>query len=244
MATFKAKGKARPKATTGKAAAPPKRESWLRLPTDARSERRFEPSSNPPGMYGLMLTCAGAAGIGAGIFGQLLRKAGPHPYAPHMFALGMVVFAVGLFVARRSVPPLRVGDAGVAAERSGVIERLPWHDVDVVRLASGALTFSGFGKLLSIPLGAHSAAAARALAEARSRIPARVAHIKDELESAAGEGGERVELEPPQVAGQRCKASDRLIAFENDARLCGRCGQAYHREEVPKHCKSCDARLT
>ena len=60
---------------------------------------------------------------------------------------------------------------------------------------------------------------------------------------ADGAGVESV-LEPPQLAGLRCAATDRLISFEADARLCGRCGQAYHREGVPAHCKSCDAPLT
>ena len=52
-----------------------------------------------------------------------------------------------------------------------------------------------------------------------------------------------VTLEPAQVAGQKCKASGKLIAFEKDARLCGRCGEIYHKDSVPKRCEVCDARL-
>jgi hypothetical protein len=52
-----------------------------------------------------------------------------------------------------------------------------------------------------------------------------------------------VPLEPPQAAGQRCKASDKLIAFEKDARVCGRCGEVYHKEGVPSACLTCGAKL-
>lgn len=242
MASAKAKTKARP-AKDAKPKASALAQAWLRQPTDRRTERRFEPRSNTGALFGLLVSCLGALGVGAGVFGQFVRKAGVHPYALHMLVGGVVLFGLGLFASSRAAPALRVGDAGLAAERGGVIERLAWHDVDVIRLASGALTFSGFGRLITIPLAAHPDAAWFALSEARSRIPARATAIKDELPKMLPDGGELLVLEAPQVAGLRCKASDRLIAFENDARLCGRCGQAYHREEVPKHCKSCDARL-
>ena len=55
--------------------------------------------------------------------------------------------------------------------------------------------------------------------------------------------GEVIPLEAPQLAGTRCKASDELIAFEKDARLCGRCGEVYHKDHVPPHCLSCEAKL-
>ena len=34
-----------------------------------------------------------------------------------------------------------------------------------------------------------------------------------------------------------------VIAFEKDARLCGRCGELYHKSGVPYLCLTCDARL-
>jgi len=241
MASAKSKAKVKPSGSAKKkASAEP---SWLRLPTDRRSERRFDPRSNTVALFGTIVSSVGAVCIGAGVFGQFVRKAGPHHYAVHLLIAGVVLFIVGFVFSSRAVPPMRVGDAGLAAERSGTIERLAWHDVDTVRLASGTLTFSGFGRLITIPVGPHADAAWLALAEARARIPARVSSLKDELPKMLKDAGEPLTLEEPQVAGLRCKASDRLIAFENDARLCGRCGEAYHKEEVPKHCLSCDAKL-
>ncbi len=239
MATGK-KSKRKPEAAAKKAGAEP---TWLRSPTDRRTERRFEPRSNSAALFGTLISCVGAVGLGAGVFGQFVRKAGPHPYALYLMVAGSMLFFLGFIVSSRAVPALRVGDAGLAAERGGVVERLAWFDVDVVRFASGALTFSGFGRLITIPVAAHPDAAWLALAEARGRIPARVAGIDDELPKMTQNAGELVVLDEPQMAGLRCKASDRLITFEGDARLCGRCGQSYHREEVPKHCKTCDARL-
>jgi hypothetical protein len=234
------KSKAKPAATAKKTGAEP---SWLRSPSDRRTERRFQPSSNSAALFGMIVSCIGAVGVGAGVFGQFVRKAGPHPWALYLMVAGSMLFFLGFILGSRAVLPLRVGDAGLAAERGGTIERLAWFDVDVVRFASGALTFTGFGRLITIPVAAHPDAAWLALAEARARIPAKVASIKDDLPKMAKNAGELILLEEPQMAGLRCKASDRLITFEGDARLCGRCGQSYHREEVPKHCKTCDAKL-
>jgi hypothetical protein len=50
-------------------------------------------------------------------------------------------------------------------------------------------------------------------------------------------------LEPPQIAGQSCKATGKVISFEKDARLCGQCGELYHKSGVPDRCLTCDARL-
>ncbi|MEZ4310170.1 MAG: hypothetical protein R3F14_19180 [Polyangiaceae bacterium] len=56
-----------------------------------------------------------------------------------------------------------------------------------------------------------------------------------------GAGKER--LDPPRIAGRACKASGQTIAFEKDARLCGRCGELYHKKSVPERCLTCEARL-
>jgi hypothetical protein len=52
--------------------------------------------------------------------------------------------------------------------------------------------------------------------------------------------GEARPLPPLQVAGRRCKATDRVISYEPDARLCPTCGEAYHRDHVPETCLTCD----
>lgn len=249
MTTAKAKSKTKAKQkSAGKAAPashkPNKDPIWLRDREDRREERRFLPKAAAAGLAGVLLTSLGALALGAGFFGQFLRTAGPHPYGVHLLVLGVVIFGLGLLAGSRGAPVLRVGDAGLAVERGEkVVERLGWHEVDAVRYASGVVTFSGGGKLVPISIAAHPDAAALAVREGRARIPARMADAPDNLPGPEPDAGTRIVLESPQVAGLRCAASNRLISFEADARLCGRCGQAYHKEEIPSRCVTCDARL-
>lgn len=218
---------------------------WLRERTEKRTERRFAPSAKTFAALSYVMLGLGAAAMGAGVFGQFLRAAGPHPYGAYFLGAGTVAFVVGLVLSNRVVPTLRIGDAGLAVERSpGEVERLGWHEVDAVRFSSGVLIFSGSGKVVSINVAEHPDAAAFAVAEGRQRIPARMADAPDGLPGPSPEASELLVLEPPQLAGLRCAASNRLISFEADARVCGRCGQAYHKDEVPERCTTCDARLT
>lgn len=206
-----------------------------------RRERRFAPDAGALSVLPIVASSAGALLLGAGVFGRFLRAI-PHPYAVHMLVAGVVLLAGGLLLGARARPPVRVGDAGVAIERADDnVERLGWNEVDAVRLASGVLTFSGSAKIVPIELSTYPGAAALALKEARARIPHRVKDIEDELP--AGDPGESIQLEPFQAAGLRCKASDRLLSLERDARLCAQCGDVYHKEAVPERCKTCDAEL-
>ncbi|MBL9025877.1 MAG: hypothetical protein JNL21_27020 [Myxococcales bacterium] len=218
---------------------------WLRERTEKRTERRFAPSAKSFAVLSWVLLGLGAAAMGAGVFGQFLRAVGPHPYALHFLGGGTLGFVLGLVLSNRVVPTLRIGDAGLAVERGqDALDRLGWHEIDAVRFSSGVLVFSGAGKVVSINVAEHPDAAAFAVAEGRARIPSRMADAPESLPVPAPEASELLVLEPPQLAGLRCAASNRLISFEADARICGRCGQAYHKEEVPERCSTCDARLT
>lgn len=222
-------------------------ESMLRSRGDARSERRFEAKSSPAVLITMLAGSLGAVALGAGVFAQFLRGEGaaPIPYAPYLLAAGVAALLGMVLFGQWGTRPVRVGDAGVAVERGpGEIERLAWHDVTGVALGGGALTFRGVGGSIVIPLGAHPEAAARALAEARRRIPARVEEIAEgALPKPSDAAGQVIALEPPQVAGLHCKASEKVITFERDARLCGRCGEVYHKDGVPRSCVTCDAPL-
>jgi hypothetical protein len=206
-----------------------------------RSERRFSPDGGAMSVVPILASSGGSLLLGAGVFGQWLRTI-PHPYAVHMLVVGGVLLAVGLFLGTRARPPIRVGDAGVAVERSDdELERIGWNEVQAVRFSSGVLTFTGPSKLVTIDVTSYPGAAAMALREARARIPLRARGIDEKLESS--DVGEVVPLEAFQAAGLRCKASDRLLSLERDARLCARCGEVYHKDEVPERCVSCDAEL-
>jgi hypothetical protein len=136
-----------------------------------------------------------------------------------------------------------VGDSGIAVEKSPAeIERVGWYEVTRVLLSDGVLTFQASGTSASIAVAVHRDAAARALAEARERIPEKV-DVEGDIGPLDRDAGDVIILEPPQVAGLHCKSSDKLIAFEKDARLCGRCGEVYHKDGAPRRCVTCDAKL-
>jgi hypothetical protein len=219
----------------------------LRTRSDPRKERRFEPRASAVAVISVVGMSVGAVLLGAGVYGQWLRaeELGPHKLAPWLLLGGaLLLLAVGLF-GPRTAKPVRVGDAGVGLENdAGEVLRIGWHEVTHVVLGSDLLTVQASGASISIPVKLHAQAAARVVAEARARVPSKVDEIeKDALEAVDDTAGEVLPLDPPQVAGSRCKASDKLIAFEKDARFCGRCGEVYHKEHVPPSCLTCEAKL-
>jgi hypothetical protein len=219
----------------------------LKQRSEARSERRFEPRSSPTAVLSVLLLSVAAVLVGAGTYGQFLRDEtlGPHKSAPWLLAGGAaLLLGVALF-GQRLAQPVRVGDAGVGVEKGpNELERIGWYEIKRILLSDRAVTVQGNATSITLPLPAHRDAAARLLAEARSRIPAKVEGTPSaDLEKIDERAGEVVALEPPQVAGLKCASSGKLIAFEKDARLCGRCGEVYHKDSVPKRCQTCDARL-
>jgi hypothetical protein len=239
----KSKSKTRNDASASGEAGTSREASQLRQRGDKRTERRFDSKGSSSELVSVLASSGGAILVGAGVFGQFLRSAGPHPWALPMLGAGAVAFAAGAVMSRRTTSPVRVGDAGVGIERSDGVERLAWHEITSMELVRGVLKLVGEVRTLTIDTAEHLAAAALALDEARARIPAVAANVTEKLERSAGSEGEALTLEPPQLAGLRCAASDRVISFENDARLCGRCGAVYHRDDVPACCKVCDAKL-
>jgi hypothetical protein len=237
----------RKKKTSGEAVGTGGAELALRTQDDPRSERRFEPTASVMAVVSTVAMSIGAVLVGAGTYAQWLRSGelGPHPAAPFLLAGGAaLLIAVALF-GQRLAKPVRVGDAGVALEKDpGELDRLEWRDVSRILLRDGVLSFQGSGTTVSIPVAVHRAAAARMFAEASRRIPAKVEGLDGSALGAPAAGeGETLTLEPPQVAGQHCKQSDKLIAFEKDGRLCGSCGEVYHKDSVPLRCLTCDAQL-
>jgi len=140
---------------------------------------------------------------------------------------------------------VRVGDAGIAVEKDATdLDRVEWRDVTAITLGGDVLTVQSPGTTLAIPVKLHAQAAARIVAEARERIPARLDDLDpSRLAAVDDHEGEVLPLERPQIAGARCKASDKLITFEKDARLCGRCGEVYAKDSVPAECLTCEAPL-
>lgn len=222
----------------------------LRTKSDPRNERRFEPKASKLAILSTVAVSISAVLIGAGTYGQWFRAEGLEPLkqSPFLLAGGAALLIAVAFFGQQVAKPVRVGDAGVALEKGPAeLDRIEWRDVTRLMVTRDALTVQSVGSTLSIPLRVHPQAAARILAEATVRIPKRIEEKDPDGAASLGEPddaeGEVIALEPPQVAGVHCKKSERLIAFEKDARLCGRCGEVYHRDSVPKRCVTCDAKL-
>ena len=223
-------------------------ELMLRTKDDPRRERRYEPKASALAILSMVAMSIGAVLIGAGTYAQWFRaeELGPLKAAPFLLGGGSVLLiAVALF-GQQLARPIRVGDAGVALEKEPTeIDRIEWRDVTRLILTRDALTVQGVGSSISVPLRVHHQAAARIVAEATARLPKRVEDLDGTPPLGAPDDaqGEVLPLEPPQVAGTYCKSSEKAIAFEKDARLCGRCGEVYHKDSVPRRCLTCDAPL-
>lgn len=240
--------KARRKAKASTAGQSAAEEVMLRSRSDPRAERRFEPKIAGGAIASMIVASIATVAAGAGFYAQFLHTGEGEPhryavYAPYLLIGGVLVVVGVVLFGQRPGSAVRVGDAGIAVEKSAAeIERVGWYEVTRVLLSDGLLRFQASGTSVNIPVSVHRDAAACALAEARERIGARV-DVEDNLGPVNPEAGETITLEAPQVAGLHCKSSDRLISFEKDARLCGRCGEVYHRNGVPRRCATCDAKL-
>jgi hypothetical protein len=226
-------------------------KGWLRVRSDPRQESRYEPVGSAAAWISMLGMSLGAVALGAGVYGQWLRSSvqpemtEPHPYAVYLLVGAALVLAAVALFGPRQVKPIRVGDAGIAVEKDpGDLERIQWRDVTRIVIGGDVVTFQSPGTVLAIPVKLHPQAAARAVAEARRRIPGKMEDVDtSSVPKVEDDLGEVLPLERAQLAGGRCKASDELIAFEKDARLCGRCGEVYHKAHVPDACLTCEAPL-
>jgi len=211
-----------------------------------RTERRFIPERSNAAMLTLAGTIAGGVAIGAGGYGQWVSD--PRVAAsPWLVAGGAVVLAAVILWGDMEGTGVRVGDAGVALEKQGKpTTRIAWCDMREVVVDNGTVRFVA-DEGLSFKVSANPLAAAWVVREAEERIPKCLKVEKAEREALpkTAEGdGERLEVEPLQVAGRACRASDRAITFERDARFCPRCGEVYHKDSLPEACLTCDADLS
>jgi hypothetical protein len=158
---------------------------------------------------------------------------------------GAGLLALAALFGPRAAECIRVGDAGIAAEKGpSEIDRIAWFAVKEIVLETRALTVKGAGQSIVMPLPVLREAVGEALREARVRVPKLVERLEmNGLDKEGASSGETLALEMPQVTGQSCQVSGKPLQFEKDARLCGRCGALYNKDSVPKRCKCCNARL-
>jgi hypothetical protein len=225
----------------------PKREK-----TRERRERRFDPQGATNARIVYLVGAIGAIAMGAGAWGQfgaLVHEGGPEPlkFAPYILAVGALLVGAAIWIGTSGEPTLRVGDAGLAIEKSG-LRRMPWYAIERIEWREEAVRVTGkddMGIAMSLvaKLKSHPQAAAWIVKEARERVP-RVVDVPDDatLPDPRASAGETMALEPPQVVGKHCSASGKVIAFEPDARLCPKCERVFYKASVPAEC-DCGASL-
>lgn len=233
----------KPKRRTG-AAKPAAEAPRVRQLTDARFERRYEPTTSPFAIGTVLVFSLGAVALGAGVYAQWVRDGGAHPWSLYFLVAGAVLLAAVALFGQAGARPVRVGDGGVAIERDETtVDRIPWYDVDRILVTGDAVTVQGAGTTISVPRSVHALAAARVVREARERIPKKAEDLASIDPPAGAAEPAREPLDAPQIAGRACKATGKVVSFEKDARLCGRCGELYHKSGVPSRCLTCDAEL-
>jgi hypothetical protein len=217
-----------------------------------RRERRLLPRANASVSVVYLVGAVGAAAMGAGAWeelGPMLRDSASDPVkiAPYVLAVGALLVGVAIWIGTSGEPPLRVGDGGLAVEKGG-IRRMPWYAIENIEWRAEGLRVTGkddagVAMTLTASLANHPQAAAWIVKEARERVPG-VVHVPDDavLPSAQASAGSMLALEPPQVVGQHCAASGKVIAYEPDARVCPKCERVYHKAHVPEACE-CGASL-
>jgi hypothetical protein len=223
----------------------PRSEPLLLAASGERFERLFLPSAGSGSKLGLGLGMLGCAALGAGVYGTWLAPQPPSA-SPALWIGGLVLAALASFIAPKPAPPVRVGELGVIVGDPAEARRLYWHEVEAVRIDGDALQVTSKQPLVSLPLAVHARAAARLIAEASQRIAERVdisPRAHERLPRLADAEGQRVPAARLQVTGQHCAASDTVITFESDARLCANCAALYHERHVPAACVRCDRPL-
>jgi hypothetical protein len=218
-----------------------------------RHEQRFEPrpNANPIVSHGLGAIGALAMGVGTwGQFGSLVSDTGLEPLTGGAYILfgGALVVGGAIWLGTSGEPVLRVGDGGVAVEK-GQIRRMPWHAVERIEWRAEAVRVTGkdqagVAMTIVVPVAKHPQAAAWIVKEARERVPSMV-DVPDDatIPAPLANVAESLSLEPIQVVGMRCAASDQIISYEPDARVCRRCERVYMKTKVPDTC-ACGASLT
>jgi hypothetical protein len=229
-----------------------------------RRERHFVPRSTTNIGVVYALGGIGSAVLGAGAwavhlasnFASLEDNAGKVPPGPLAYgwwivALGAALVGIAIWIGTSGEAPIRVGDGGVGIDKGGV-KRIAWNAITRIAWdgsAQGLIVHghdeSGVEHNVRVSIRTQPQALAWIVKEGRARVPKVVELSENELEQvpvARKEAGEVLPLEPLRVVGLRCAASEKMISYEPDARVCPQCERVYYKSEVPREC-ACGASL-
>ena len=230
----------------------PKKKKKKKKAAVAREERWFTPILSSRRKMFFAAGGVGALVLGAGVYAQFRQQIiasadGPMPNGAYILGVGAVILAGLVLTFPDAAREVAVGDGGVAElDANGAAKRIFWCDVKKVELVGGVLSVKSKNAEIKLALEEHAAAAAWVLEEANARVE-EVVKISDDDQRVIGpadkSAGEVAEVPPPQIAGRRCKESGSPITYEEDARLCAKCGETYHKDHVPEECGSCGAKI-
>lgn len=210
-----------------------------------RREHRFATSATyiAPLIAGIGML--GSLVLGVGVFALWILDP-PLSFASYLVASGGLGLGVCLWFGQASETAVAIGDAGIAVEDGSEVVRVPWYALKTLRIEGGMMVARSAGTVVRFSLGANAKAAAWALKEAAERMPSALdvdQKAAAKLPEPSHAGGLDQPVKGDQVAGSRCANSGTAIQLEEDARLCPRCGQVYHKDSVPEACVTCDAEL-
>ena len=222
-----------------------------------RKEQRFTPRPGTNPILAKAIGGVGSAALGAGVWAQFGHDwtgsdLPPYAFAPWLIAAGAVVVGVASWLGMSGDAVLRVGAGGVGIEKGKQVTRMPWYEVERIVWDPETEVLSVLGKdetgaslHLEVKPKIDPAALAWIVKEGRDRIPDRV-DVPDAargIAEARQGDGEVIVMDEVQVVGKRCAATDRILAYEPDARVCPRCERVYYKLAVPETC-ACGASLT
>ncbi|MDQ2645546.1 MAG: hypothetical protein M3020_17140 [Myxococcota bacterium] len=210
-----------------------------------RKERRFAAEETYASRVAIGAGMLGSLALGGGVYATWIRDQSAS-YGGYLVAAGALVLGGALYRTGADPGTLRVGDAGVAYERSNELTRVLWCDIEKLSLDGDRVNVKGKSGSLSFPRAAFPKGLALLAAEAGKRVPDVVKLSRTEIEalgSPKDSNGELVPIEEIQVTGRHCKATDKPISFERDARLCPNCCEVYLKDQVPKKCLTCGQEL-
>lgn len=210
------------------------------------TERRFLSQRSNVAYLTLAGSVAAGLAIGAGGYGQWFSE--PHfSQAPYLLAAGAIALAAVILWGKMEGVAVHVGDAGVGVHEPGKpMERVAWCDMKRIEIKGGVVRIEGPKGEIRFGISTVPAAGAWVMKEATDRIPKRlkVAQAEgDALGQASADDGEMLVVEAQQITGRACRASEKVITFERDARFCPRCSEIYHKDSVPDVCLTCEGDL-